>query len=165
MRHPSTPLYGDRRTRLPGGATPRPPRGAGGADYGCPCDRGFRTRRALRLVLPRRPCLGILEENTQRVELLPDPVGLGEVLPGACFLALLDPALDLLGGGPSQPEFRLRAAAEGDSRSFGDMLIMPLLAPEVLLRGGRKQPEDAEERFQDLVPREELPHPFHFFPP
>src|SRR5512134_4055481 len=58
-------------------------------------ERGARMRR-LRLVLPGGAGLGVLEDDAQCVELLADPVGFGEVLPGAGGLARLYPAEDLL---------------------------------------------------------------------
>src|SRR4030067_456946 len=73
-----------------------------------PLRRGVRTRRTLRLVLPRRSCLGVLQQDARRVELFPDPGGLGEVLLRAGGRALLGPALEFLGGGISRPDVRLR---------------------------------------------------------
>ena len=49
----------------------------------------------LRFVFPGRARLGVLEKDALRVELLADQVGLGEVLPRAGRLAILDPAEDL----------------------------------------------------------------------
>src|SRR4030066_2560794 len=96
--------------------------------FRAPLRRGVRTRRMLRLVLPRRPGLGILEEDTHRVEFLPDPVGLGEVLPRAGRIPFPDPPLDFPGGDPLRPGRNVRPCFPLGCGYF---------APEVLLRRER----------------------------
>ena len=84
-----------------GGARPVRPRDGAQLGRSQPKEGEAKPRRrpgkgALRLVLPGGAGLRVLEEDPQRLQLVPDPVGPGVVLPGPGLLAFPDPAFDSL---------------------------------------------------------------------